>query len=309
MSRMPSRAGVVVATAVALLTACMTYDPYTGEREVSKTTKGAVIGGAAGAATGLIWGDDHRERRKVTAGTEGGVARFERVELGLELEVLARRPGSQMFSRRHGPGPRAPGERASRFLKGEIEALASRGRAAAAATVPTPALRPRVTAIVDGGTAGTTITNTAAVTAADQSDGSPGNDSDSVDITIPAADLTLVKTVSDSTPDEGQAITYTVTLDNDGPDDATGVDVTDVLPSGVTFQSAVASQGSYDDGTGVWTVGSIAASAADTLTITATVDAGTAGQTIITSAGELPPAATPDQVLALSEDGSLAGVA
>ncbi len=57
-------AGVAVVTAAALLTACMTYDPYTGEREVSKTTKGAVIGGAAGAATGLIWGDNHRERRK-----------------------------------------------------------------------------------------------------------------------------------------------------------------------------------------------------------------------------------------------------
>ena len=49
--------------ALALSTSCTT-DPYTGERQVSKTAKGAAIGAATGAAAGLIFGDDHRERRK-----------------------------------------------------------------------------------------------------------------------------------------------------------------------------------------------------------------------------------------------------
>ena len=39
----------------AVVTGCMTYDPYTGEKEVSKTTSGAAIGAAAEAAA-----DRHR---------------------------------------------------------------------------------------------------------------------------------------------------------------------------------------------------------------------------------------------------------
>ena len=42
-----------LAAGLCLLTACVT-DPYTGEKKVSKTATGAVIGGAAGAATGLV---------------------------------------------------------------------------------------------------------------------------------------------------------------------------------------------------------------------------------------------------------------
>ena len=53
------------ALAAAVLAAgCYTTDPYTGERQVSKTAKGAGIGAVAGAVVGLISGDDSRERRK-----------------------------------------------------------------------------------------------------------------------------------------------------------------------------------------------------------------------------------------------------
>lgn len=44
--------------------ACMTYDPYTGEKEVSKTTKGAAAGAAAGAVIGLLAGNDSKQRKK-----------------------------------------------------------------------------------------------------------------------------------------------------------------------------------------------------------------------------------------------------
>jgi len=60
----------------ALVAGCMTYDPYTGEKEVSKTTSGAAIGAAAGAAIGLIVGDSssERKRRAIQLGVAGGLA-------------------------------------------------------------------------------------------------------------------------------------------------------------------------------------------------------------------------------------------
>lgn len=54
-----------VATLMAFaLSACYTYDPYTGEKEVSKTTKGAAAGAAAGAVIGVIAGNDSKQRKK-----------------------------------------------------------------------------------------------------------------------------------------------------------------------------------------------------------------------------------------------------
>ena len=51
-------------------------------------------------------------------------------------------------------------------------------------------------------------------------------------------------------------ITFTVTLTNNGPDRVDGrVEVTDLLPAGLTFVSDSPSQGSYTPGNGVWTVG------------------------------------------------------
>ena len=50
------------------------------------------------------------------------------------------------------------------------------------------------------------------------------------------ADLAVTKTVSDATPNVGDQITFTVTLTNSGPDAATGVQVTDLLPAGLDLR-------------------------------------------------------------------------
>jgi outer membrane protein OmpA-like peptidoglycan-associated protein len=42
----------------------MTYDPYSGEKKVSNTTKGAGIGALAGAAVGALTGGDSKAHRK-----------------------------------------------------------------------------------------------------------------------------------------------------------------------------------------------------------------------------------------------------
>ena len=55
---------LVVLGAAVIASGCETLDPYTGESETSKATKGALIGAAAGAVVGLISGDDAVERRQ-----------------------------------------------------------------------------------------------------------------------------------------------------------------------------------------------------------------------------------------------------
>lgn len=71
---------------------------------------------------------------------------------------------------------------------------------------------------------------------------------------------------------------------NNEPDDATGVQVTDALPAGLSFVSANAIAGSYDEVGGVWDVGPLAVGETAELQIQASVDAGTAGTTITNSA-------------------------
>ena len=69
----------------------------------------------------------------------------------------------------------------------------------------------------------------------------------------------------------GDSIVFTITISNAGPDTATNVTASDQWPSGLQFVSAGASQGTYDNTTGLWTVGSLANGATATLKIAATI--------------------------------------
>ncbi|MCC9643547.1 DUF11 domain-containing protein [Rhodopirellula sp. JC740] len=163
------------------------------------------------------------------------------------------------------------------------------------------------------------FTNVAEVLAVSQfdRDSTPMNDlideddQDQVTIVTPTADLSLTKTSSTDTPTVGETITFTIRVDNDGPDDATGVQVRDVLPAGFTYVTNSATSGNYDQTTGVWTVGDVDAPSAvnpipvmPTLQIVATVDslgAKTNTATIIAS-DQADPDSTPDGGLADEDD-------
>ncbi|MEZ5534294.1 MAG: DUF11 domain-containing protein [Thiolinea sp.] len=72
----------------------------------------------------------------------------------------------------------------------------------------------------------------------------------------------------------GDTVIYELTVTNSGPDTATGIVISDVLPAGVTYVSDNAvSPADYDNTTGEWTVGSgLAAGESATLQITVIID-------------------------------------
>lgn len=84
-------------------------------------------------------------------------------------------------------------------------------------------------------------------------------------------DLAMTKTISSGTPLVGSNVTFTVTVTNQSGVNATGVQVMDQLPSGYSYVSHTASVGTYVPGSGSWTVGSVAATTSEVLTIVATV--------------------------------------
>jgi uncharacterized repeat protein (TIGR01451 family) len=135
-----------------------------------------------------------------------------------------------------------------------------------------------------------TLSNTASVTApAGVTDPNPGNntatDSDTI-TAAPGAIITGTKTVSAGPYNVGGTVTYTVKLTNSGTGaqaDNPGNEFTDIVPSGLTLVSAVATSGTAAANTGTNTVtwnGAIPVSGSVTITITATIKPSAAGQTI-----------------------------
>ncbi|MEN6292897.1 MAG: hypothetical protein ABFD07_12890 [Methanobacterium sp.] len=123
-------------------------------------------------------------------------------------------------------------------------------------------------------TSNTKLTNTAVInpnTAANENDLNTTNNQANVTVTVnPASDLSIAKTVSNANPKYLQNVTFTLTAHNNGPDNATGVTVTDKLPTGLKFVSASGS-GTYDAATSVWTIGNLTNGANATLSIIAQV--------------------------------------
>ena len=114
------------------------------------------------------------------------------------------------------------------------------------------------------------LSNTASVTA-NETDPAPANNTATAVTGVNAADLALTATGSPSQVPIGAPLTYTIGVQNLSTNvTAGGVSLTDTLPSGSTFQSDTASQGSCTPSGGSVTcaLGSLAPSATATVGIT-----------------------------------------
>jgi uncharacterized repeat protein (TIGR01451 family) len=121
------------------------------------------------------------------------------------------------------------------------------------------------------------ITNIAEVIQSDQPDrdstpdDGTGDDFASVGLTLPRADLSLTKSVDQTTPDQNEFIEFLVTVANDGPDRATNMIVQESLPAGLGEIMVTPLQGAYDNDTNRWTLESLESGQSGALQIRARV--------------------------------------
>lgn len=91
-------------------------------------------------------------------------------------------------------------------------------------------------------------------------------------------DLSVKNTINTQSPSVGQEVTYTIKVKNNGTIGATGVELTDVLPAGVTLKTVSVAVGSTTNTTTagvttvIWNIGAVGAFPSElTMTIVATV--------------------------------------
>ncbi len=86
---------------------------------------------------------------------------------------------------------------------------------------------------------GQTLTNMASATSTTPDPDTSNNQATaSIVVSNPAADLDVTKTASATSVDPDGQVTFSIAVENNGPDPAEAVEVTDSLPAGLTFVSA-----------------------------------------------------------------------
>ncbi len=118
----------------------------------------------------------------------------------------------------------------------------------------------------DGNLAGNTLT----LAATDDITCTITNDDD------PKVNVKITKTVSDDEPIVGGTVTFSLNIENLGPDTATNIDVTDVVPAGFTYVPGSIAGGTTQDDNGApnltWTINSLANGNMTTVTFVANVN-------------------------------------
>ncbi len=110
-----------------------------------------------------------------------------------------------------------------------------------------------LTVTASGSLNGSTVKNDASV-AASEDDSKAANDSSSTSVEITGNSDVSVSISDSSDPVEaGTLVTYTVTVQNNGPTTATGVTLTDSIPSGLLFSSVSSGQGTCSQASGTVT--------------------------------------------------------
>ncbi len=147
-------------------------------------------------------------------------------------------------------------------------------------------LAPNATLVVDisspttsatAGTGSATVSNTASVTTTND-----GSDQSTATVTVLGADIDIAKTADAASVSAGDTIGFTITVSNAGPGTATGVEVSDPLPTNVGLSWSIDATNSdtdfaIDNGTLRATFASLASGASKRVHITSPTTGATAG--------------------------------
>ncbi|KZX10267.1 hypothetical protein MBCUR_18570 [Methanobrevibacter curvatus] len=113
------------------------------------------------------------------------------------------------------------------------------------------------------------IKNIVNVTGSDQNN-TGDNSSEGNNSTInvnPTVNLNVTKTANTTNVLNGQEILFTITVTNNGPDNATNVNITEIFGPKLIYVNSSTNFGNYDETDHIWYIGSIANSSTVTLTL------------------------------------------
>jgi uncharacterized repeat protein (TIGR01451 family)/gliding motility-associated-like protein len=117
--------------------------------------------------------------------------------------------------------------------------------------------------------------NTASITGLENDPDTTNNTSTTTTTPVepaPKADLEVLKTIDVSNPVVGTDVTITVSVSNLGPDNATGVNVTEQIPAGYGIKNITVSTGSFDiTNSNIWLIGNLNVGESATMSIVAEI--------------------------------------
>ncbi|CAL2102557.1 DUF11 domain-containing protein [Tenacibaculum sp. 190130A14a] len=101
---------------------------------------------------------------------------------------------------------------------------------------------------------------------------------------VPSVDLKLTKTVDTAIPKVGDVVTFSLSITNSGPQSATGVQVRDLLPTGLTYNagSSTIGTGTYNQVSGLWDLSGVTITSGQTITVQIAATVASAGTIINT---------------------------
>src|SRR5262249_31274532 len=109
---------------------------------------------------------------------------------------------------------------------------------------------------------------------------------------VPSADLSLTKKVSTTTAKAGDTVTYTLSFGNAGPNDASGITITDNFPSELTYTTCLANAGGSCSSSGA-TYSTLLANETEVVTISGTLKSGLTRGTVVSNTASIE-ASSPD---------------
>lgn len=111
------------------------------------------------------------------------------------------------------------------------------------------------------------ITNVVVVNSSTPDSNKTNNEANNTTHVDPVCDLEIIKLVSSKKAFVGEELTWTIIVTNHGPSEASDVKVKEDIPDSLALVRTIASKGTFDKNTNIWTIGKLASGATEKLVV------------------------------------------